>query len=282
MTQPIPTSREGIVEQVRAALVEDIGRGDLTAALVDADRRIRGRLICREPAVVCGREWADEIFRQLDSGIALSWKVADGDRTDADTVWCVIEGPARPILSGERTAINFLQTLSGTATATRRYVDRIAASPARMLDTRKTIPGLRQAQKYAVRVGGGANHRSGLYDAILIKENHVRAAGSVAAALDRARRVAPADCLFVEVEVDTLDQLDEALANGAERILLDNFTVADMAEAVRRNAGRARLEASGNVTLDTVADIASTGVDFISSGALTKDLLAIDLSLEFD
>jgi nicotinate-nucleotide pyrophosphorylase (carboxylating) len=233
--------------------------------------------------VLCGRAWFDEVFHQLDAAVSVTWNAADGERIAANDVICTVRGPGHSIVTGERTALNFLQLLSGTATATRALVDLLAGTRTRVLDTRKTLPGLRRAQKYAVLCGGGTNHRIGLFDAILIKENHVAALGSVAAAVREARRRSPH--VMIEVEVETLDQLDEALATDADRIMLDDFTLADMREAVRRrDAGKDRrpeLEASGSVNADTLRAIAATGVDFASVGALTKHVRAIDLSMRF-
>ena len=274
----LPDSRV-IARDVAAALAEDVGGGDLTAALVP-DARIEARIIAREPGVLCGTAWVDEVFRVLDPSIRVDWLAADGDTVVADRKLCVLQGPARSLLTGERAALNLLQTLSGTATAARRYADRVAGTGARILDTRKTIPGLRLAQKYAVRCGGCHNHRIGLFDAVLIKENHIKAADGVAAVLAEAGRIA--GDLPVEIEVENLAQLEEALAAGATRVLLDNFSPERLRDAVRLNAGRARLEASGGVDLDTVRAIAETGVDDISVGSITKHLRALDLSMRFD
>jgi len=272
-----------IHSNVAYALAEDLGGGDLTASLIDEDILVGTTIIARQSLVLAGHPWADEVFRQLDDGIQIDWYIEDGERAEVDDVICKLVGSARALLSGERTALNFLQTLSATATTTAAYVAAIEDTGTRLLDTRKTLPGLRHAQKYAVRCGGGENHRSGLYDAILIKENHIRSAGSITAALQRAHDI-DADVL-VEVEVETLDELKEALDAGAARILLDNFSFAGLREAVRTNVDygyvRAELEASGNVTLDTVRDIAETGVDYISTGALTKNISAVDLSMLF-
>lgn len=271
-----------VSETVRLAIVEDVADGDLTALLIPETQQSRANLITRESAIVCGRAWVDEVFRQLDPRARVTWLVADGDRVEPNDILCTIEGPARAILTGERTALNFLQCLSGTATTTRTYVDAIAGTGCRILDTRKTIPGLRLAQKYAVRCGGGTNHRIGLFDAILVKENHIAAAGSIEAAV-RAAREAPRK-VMVEVEVENLDQLRQALDCAVDRILLDNFSHENMREAVRithAHAHRAELEASGNVSLETLRAIAETGVDFISVGGLTKHVRAVDLSLRF-
>lgn len=269
-----------IQANVRAALEEDVGGGDLTAALIPADARAEAAVRCRDHAVLCGAAWFDAVFAQLDPHITVQWQAVDGDALQPDQVFCTLQGPARALLTGERAALNLLQTLSGTATVTRRYADAVAGTGTRVLDTRKTIPGLREAQKYAVRAGGGHNHRMGLYDGILIKENHIVAAGSIGAAVTQARKRASADPgLAVEVEVENLSQLDEALGAGADILLLDNFDLEGLRAAVNRTAGRAKLEASGNVTLDNIARIAATGVDFISVGALTKHVRAVDLSM---
>lgn len=269
---------------VQVALAEDVGAGDLTAELIPASTGARARVITREPAVICGQPWVEETFRQLDASVRVEWTVAEGEQVPADTLLCTITGPARALLTGERSALNFLQALSGTATLTRRYTDALAGTKCRVLDTRKTIPGLRLAQKYAVRCGGGSNHRIGLFDAILIKENHIAAAGSIAAAVSAARRIDAG--VMVEVEAENLSELDQALAAGADRILLDNFTLADMRTAVARTRSSPRpqteLEASGNITLESVRTVAETGVDFISVGGLTKHLRAIDLSMRFE
>jgi nicotinate-nucleotide pyrophosphorylase (carboxylating) len=277
---PGPQSSE-IAGQVSRALAEDLGSGDLTATLVPAAATVRARVLVREDAVLCGRSWFDEVFRQLDPAIDVAWAAGDGDRLTPGQVVCELDGRARPLLSGERTALNFLQTLSGTASAAARYVQAAAGTGAVILDTRKTLPGLRLAQKYAVRCGGASNHRMGLYDAILIKENHIRAAGSIAAALQAARASAGSG-VMIEVEVEDLDELNQALDSGAGRVLLDNFDQAMLLDAVRRAAGRARLEASGGVSLETVAAIAGTGVDFVSVGELTKDVRATDYSMLFE
>ena len=263
---------------VQAALNEDIGSGDLTAMLSPAGRRSRGTVICREIAVIAGTEWFDACFHHLDHASRIRWHVADGEAVRANQALCEIEADTRALLTAERAALNFLQMLSATATVTRQFVDAVVGTRAQIVDTRKTLPGLRLAQKYAVRCGGGTNHRLGLYDGILIKENHIMAAGSVTAALKAARAINDRD-VFVQVEVENMAQLDEALANGATLILLDNMSLAQMAEAVKITAGRAKLEASGGVRLDTVRAIAETGVDRISIGSLTKDVRAIDLSL---
>jgi nicotinate-nucleotide pyrophosphorylase (carboxylating) len=274
--------RETIAAQVRAALAEDVGTGDRTAALIPADAIGRAHVLSREAAVLSGTPWVDEVFRQIDPRVAIEWLAHDGDAIVPDQILCRLKGPARSLLTGERAALNFLQTLSGTATLARRWAVAVAGTGARILDTRKTIPGLRLAQKYAVTCGGCHNHRIGLYDAVLIKENHIAAAGSVASALRAAQAQAAGLEIEIEIEVETLDQLREALAAGARRVLLDNFPLPRLREAVAIAAGQARLEASGGVTLDTVRAIAETGVDDISVGALTKDVRAVDLSMRFD
>jgi len=269
--------------QVDAALREDIGSGDVTAALVPAAQQVRGRLVTREDAILCGRPWAEATFARLDRQVQLTWHAADGEPISAGAVVFEIAGPARAILTGERTALNFLQLLSATATVTRRFVAAVAGTECRILDTRKTLPGLRSAQKYAVRCGGGDNYRMGLYDCVLIKENHIAAAGSIAGAIASARRTAPG--IRVEVEVESLAELEQALAAAPDIIMLDDFSLEDMRAAVARNraAGRrARLEASGSVTLEVVRAIAETGVDYVSVGSLTKHVQAIDLSMRLE
>lgn len=271
-----------IASEVARALAEDIGPGDVTAALVPASQRARATLITREPIVLCGTAWVDETFRQLDPALTLHWHMRDGEEPLANAVLCEIEGLARPILTGERCALNFLQTLSGTATATRRYVTAVGGTDCQILDTRKTIPGLRLAQKYAVRCGGGSNHRLGLHDMVLIKENHAIAAGGIGAAIAAARRASPG--IPVEVEVETLEEFRAALAAEPEVIMLDEFSHADLRQAVaeRQAAGiTTRLEVSGGITLDTIRSFADTGIDYISVGALTKHVTAADLSLRF-
>ena len=277
------SSKATIAKNVADALAEDIGKGDLTAALVADDALSGATIIARESLVLCGEHWVNEVFAQLDDRVLLDWYIGDGGNAEADDVICKLVGPARALLTGERTALNFLQTLSGTATTTARYAARVAGTAARVLDTRKTIPGLRQAQKYAVTCGGGHNHRAGLFDAILIKENHIKSAGSITKALATARKQSPD--VLIEVEVESHDELLEALDAGAQRILLDNFSVVELANAVSTNDGygyvKAELEASGNVTLESIREIAETGVDFISVGALTKHVQAADLSMLF-
>jgi nicotinate-nucleotide pyrophosphorylase (carboxylating) len=267
-----------IVRNVAAALAEDIGSGDLTAQLMPAGHPARGIVVSREEAVLCGSAWFDACFRRLDAGARIRWHAQDGARVLAGQMLCEIEADTRALLSAERTALNFLQLLSGTATVTRKFVDVVAGTRTKIVDTRKTLPGLRLAQKYAVRCGGGGNHRFGLYDGILIKENHILAAGGVAPVLAQAHDLAPAG-VFIQIEVETLEQLEEALAAGAKMILLDNMSPAQMRKAVTLAAGRALLEASGGVDLAKVRAIAETGVDRISIGSLTKDVRAIDLSL---
>jgi nicotinate-nucleotide pyrophosphorylase (carboxylating) len=278
--QPIPAELAlDIAAAVRRALDEDVGAGDLTAALIRASARSEAAVVCREQAILCGRPWVDEVFRQLDPQVQVTWHARDADPLEPDQVVCTLSGPSRALLTGERTALNFLQTLSGTATAARRYADAVRGTGARILDTRKTLPGLRRAQKYAVRCGGCQNHRMGLYDAILIKENHILAAGSIGAAVARVRADAPG--VPVEVEVETLAELEAALAAGVPRVLLDDFTPAQLREAVAIARGRAELEASGGVTLEDIARVAATGVDYISIGAMTKHLRAVDFSMRF-
>lgn len=270
---------DAVAQDVRRALSEDIGDGDRTAALIPPGQRLATRVICREQAVLCGRPWFDETFRQLDAGVRVTWVADEGDALEPQQEVCRLDGPARALLSGERTALNFLQTLSGTATQARRYVEAVAGTGVTILDTRKTLPGLRLAQKYAVRCGGASNHRIGLFDAILVKENHIAAAGSISAAVREARRRYPD--LLLEVEVENLQQLDEACGAGAQRALLDNFPVARLREAVAAYSGRIELEASGGVDLARVREIATTGVDFVSTGALTKSVRATDFSMRF-
>jgi nicotinate-nucleotide pyrophosphorylase (carboxylating) len=272
-----------VARQVAAALAEDLGAGDVTAALVPASQQVRAQILAREPAVLCGTDWAAATFEQLDDTISLEWLVSDGSRLSADMPVLRLSGPARPILTGERTALNFLQTLSGTATAASRYVNAVAGTGCRILDTRKTLPGLRLAQKYATRCGGAENHRLGLHDMVLIKENHIIAAGSITAAIGTARRTSPG--VPVEVEVETPAEFAEALAARADIIMLDELSLEDMRDAVNRNRASGspcKLEASGSVTLDTVRAIALTGVDYISVGAITKHVQAVDLSMRFE
>jgi nicotinate-nucleotide pyrophosphorylase (carboxylating) len=271
---------DDVEETVRRALAEDIGTGDLTANLIPANTQARAQVMTREPAILCGAKWFDEVFRQLNKRIDVDWHAMDGDSLHAGQSLCDITGPARAILTGERTALNFLQLLAATATRTRQYVDAVRGTQAVILDTRKTLPGLRQAQKYAVVCGGGQNHRLGLYDGILIKENHIAAAGSISAALQAARHSAPKE-IDVEIEVESISQLREALRAGADHLLLDNFSLEDLRSAVKETRGRARLEASGGITLANIHAVADCGVDYISVGDITKNLDAIDLSLRF-
>lgn len=275
-----PRLPDDLSANVRRALREDIGSGDLTATLIDAETLARGRVISRETAILCGTAWFDEVFRQLDPDIGVRWSARDGDTIQADQVICQLAGRARPLLSGERTALNFLQTLSGTATTAHRYVSAVSGTGAVILDTRKTLPGLRNAQKYAVRCGGARNHRIGLYDGILIKENHIMAAGGIAAAVAAARQ--HSSKVPVEVEVETMEEVRTALDAGADILLLDNFSLARLREAVALNAGRARLEASGGIDMAQLRAVAETGVDYISVGSLTKHLKAVDLSMRFE
>ncbi len=264
---------------VRRALAEDVGSGDVTAALIPANAFATARVISREAALLCGRDWFDAVFAELDERVQVQWNLRDGDRIQPDEELCTLSGPARALLSGERAALNLLQTLSGTATRAAQYADAVRGLPVRVLDTRKTLPGLRHEQKYAVRTGGCHNHRLGLYDGILIKENHIAAAGSISAAIAAAHALNTH--LPVEIEVENLDQVREALTADAAILLLDNFTLELLREAVALNAGRAKLEASGGITLENIRRIAETGVDYISTGALTKDINAIDLSMRF-
>ena len=264
---------------VARALVEDIGSGDRTADLLPADRIGKASVIVREAAVICGRAWFDEVYRQIDPRVSIDWQVQDGDQVAPEQLLCRLSGPVRALFTGERSALNFLQLLSGTATTAQRYANAVAGTKTRVLDTRKTVPGLRLAQKYAVRCGGGSNHRFGLYDAILIKENHIYAAGSITAALEAAQRLHPN--VPTEIEVENLEQLEEAPRAGAKQILLDNFDLDMLRQAVSLTAGRATLEASGNMELDELPAVAATGVDFISVGGLTKHVRAIDLSMRF-
>jgi nicotinate-nucleotide pyrophosphorylase (carboxylating) len=275
--------RSVIEKNVSDALAEDLGKGDLTAALISASATAEATIITRERMVQAGRPWVDEVYRRLDSRIDIDWLTDDGDTLNAGSAVARLRGPARALLSGERTALNFLQTLSATATVAAAYVEAVSGTRAKILDTRKTIPGLRLAQKYAVRCGGGVNHRSGLFDAILIKENHILGAGGIEAAIAAVRRLHAG--LPVEVEVESIDEMRQARRAGAERLLLDNFTVEQLREAVAVNLSEAAppalLEASGGLTMETVRAVAATGVDFISVGALTKNIRAIDLSMRF-
>jgi len=266
-----------ITDNVAAALREDVGSGDLTAGLIPAQQHARARIITREAAVVAGTAWVDEVFRVLDPAVEVRWQVADGERVAADQVLFELAGPARALLTGERSALNFLQLLSGTATRCRHYADLVQDTAVRLLDTRKTLPGLRRAQKYAVTCGGCYNHRIGLFDAFLIKENHIAACGGIAQAVATSRQLAPGRP--VEVEVENLQELEQALSAGADIVMLDELSLADMRTAVALTAGRAKLEASGGVNQDTLLGIAQTGVDYISIGTLTKDVKAVDLSM---
>jgi nicotinate-nucleotide pyrophosphorylase (carboxylating) len=276
MNGPDPTY---ISQTVSTALREDVGSGDLTAQLIPADRTARASVITREDAVLCGTAWFDEVFHQIDPRVRVTWSARDADRVRANQQLCTLEGPARSLLTGERSALNFLQMLSAAATVTRTYVDALEGTKCRILDTRKTIPGLRVAQKYAVKCGGGTNHRIGLFDAILVKENHIAAAGSIANAVAESRRLNSK--VLLEVEVENLTQLREALEARVDRVLLDNFSLDQMREAVKVTRGRTELEASGNMSLETLRAVAETGVDFISVGGLTKHVRAVDLSMRF-
>lgn len=266
-----------IAANVRIALAEDVGAGDITAQLIPAEQNASARVITREAAVISGVAWVNEVFRQVDSRVEVRWLVADGQRVEANAVLFELEGKARSLLTGERAALNFLQSLSAVATRAQYFADMVAGTAVKLLDTRKTLPGLRLAQKYAVTCGGCHNHRLGLYDAFLIKENHIAACGGVAATVEAAHRIAPGKP--VEVEVENLDELREALAAGADIIMLDELSLEDMRTAVKLNAGQAKLEASGGVNEQTIREIAETGVDYISLGTLTKDVKAIDLSM---
>ena len=272
--------RQARIENVAQSLREDIGDGDITARLIPADKHATGRVITRETATIAGREWVDEVFRQVDPAVELNWQVADGETVSPDQVLFTMQGSARSLLSSERAALNWLQSLSGVATACAGYAARVAHTGVRLLDTRKTLPGLRLAQKYAVTCGGCFNHRIGLWDAFLIKENHIAACGSIAKAIEAAHRIAPGKP--VEVETENLDELEQALRAGADIIMLDEFSLEDMRTAVATTGGKAKLEASGGINADTLVPIAETGVDFISIGALTKDLKAVDLSMRLD
>lgn len=275
----LETLDEQTLATVRLALEEDIGSGDVSAALIPEDSIWQATVISRETAILCGRAWFDAVFRLIDSKVSINWRAADGAEVNDGQTVCILHGPARALLSGERAALNFLQTLSGTATLSRHYADIVKDLGTRILDTRKTIPGLRRAQKYAVVCGGCHNHRSGLYDAFLIKENHIAAAGSISQAVGKA--TATNSHLLIEVEVESLPEMQEALNAGVKRLLLDNFSREKLLQAVELNNGRAELEASGGITLNNLRSIAETGVDYISVGALTKDVRAIDLSMRF-
>ncbi|MDT4289216.1 carboxylating nicotinate-nucleotide diphosphorylase [Methylomonas sp. MO1] len=266
-------------KEIALYLAEDIGSGDITASIVSPETQANAAVVTREPMVLCGRAWFDEVFRQLSPQVIVDWQCAEGESISANTLLCRLHGPARALLTGERTALNLLQTLSATATVARHYAEAVAGTGCKVLDTRKTLPGLRLAQKYAVKCGGCFNHRIGLFDAILIKENHILAAGSIANAIRLARGYADVP---VEVEVENLDEFAQAFAAQPDRIMLDNFSLADMRTAVELNQKRLELEASGNITLDTIRTVAETGVDFISIGALTKNVVAVDLSMRIE
>lgn len=273
----IPHLQEDIVRAVRIALEEDIGDGDITAQLIPADQTAQATIITREDCVICGTPWVDEVFRQLDPAIRIQWQVRDGDRVSANTTLCTLRGNTRSLLTGERTALNFLQLLSGTATTSRQYADLVKDSKVKILDTRKTIPGLRTAQKYAVRCGGCHNHRMGLYDAFLIKENHIAACGGIKAALETARRQHPDKT--VEVEVENLDELKEALEAKADVVMLDNFSETDVIEAANITSGSSKLECSGGISKPAIKNLGTTGADFISVGDLSKNCRSVDLSM---
>lgn len=277
---PAELLRQSRIETVAQSLREDIGDGDITAMLIPAARTSRGHVITRDTATIAGRGWVEEVFRQVDPGVTLNWQVQDGDEASAGQSLFSMEGPARSLLTAERSALNWLQLLSGVATTCANHARRVAHTGVQLLDTRKTLPGLRLAQKYAVTCGGCHNHRIGLWDAFLIKENHIAACGSIADAVREARRLAPGRP--VEVETENLDELDQALAAGADIIMLDEFSLEDMRQAVIHTAGAAKLEASGGVNSETLVPIAETGVDYISIGALTKDVRAVDLSMRLD
>lgn len=269
--------QSSLQDQVRRALAEDVGDGDITAALIPADRQAQATIISREPAILCGTAWADEVFRQVDSRIEIEWLAADGDPLVPNQPFCRMSGPARGLLTGERCALNFIQTLSATATRSRYFADLVEGTGVKLLDTRKTLPGLRLAQKYAVTCGGCHNHRIGLFDAFLIKENHIAACGGIDAAVAQARVISPGKP--VEVEVESLDELRQALAAGADIIMLDELSNEDMRSAVQITAGKAKLEASGGINDSTLRAVAETGVDYISIGSMTKDVKAVDLSM---
>lgn len=274
-----PPCNQDILNQVQQALNEDVGTGDVTAELISAEQIAHAQVLCREPAILCGRDWFNSAFSLLDKDIEITWFFAEGQQLKENDVICEIKGKARTILTAERTGLNFLQTLSATATITHKYVEAIAGTGCNILDTRKTIPGLRLAQKYAVSCGGGVNHRVGLYDMVLIKENHIHAAGSITAAVTTARKNYPD--LKIEVEVENIDELQQAIDNKVDRVLLDNMDIPTLIAAVKLTGKRTALEASGNITLASIADVARTGVDYISTGAITKNINAIDFSLRF-
>jgi nicotinate-nucleotide pyrophosphorylase (carboxylating) len=278
---PLAVDPKIIQQNVRTAIEEDIGESDYTAQLIASNQQAEATVIAREPAIICGIPWVEACFNQIAPNTQISWQVNEGEQVEANQVLCIITGNAREILSAERCALNFLQTLSATATITRKYVDAIQGTHARIMDTRKTLPGLRVAQKYAVSVGGGLNQRMGLYDGILIKENHIAAAGSISAVLEAAIKISAPHHLSVQIEVENLSELKEALNAGAKLILLDNFDISSLKQAVEISAKRAILEASGGIDLSNVREIAMTGVDRISIGGLTKNIQAIDLSMRF-
>ena len=278
---PLAVDPKIIQQNVRTAIEEDIGESDYTAQLIASNQQAEATVIAREPAIICGIPWVQACFKQIAPNTQISWQVNEGEQVEANQVLCIITGNAREILSAERCALNFLQTLSATATITRKYVDAIQGTHARIMDTRKTLPGLRVAQKYAVSVGGGLNQRMGLYDGILIKENHIAAAGSISAVLEAAIKISAPHHLSVQIEVENLSELKEALNAGAKLILLDNFDISSLKQAVEISAKRAILEASGGIDLSNVREIAMTGVDRISIGGLTKNIQAIDLSMRF-
>ena len=278
----MPSIPHSIIQsQVSQALAEDIGPSDLTAELIPQDNQATAHLICREPAVLCGCDWFNEVFRQLDDSITIQWYANDGDSISNEQWICTISGHARHILTGERSAMNFLQTLSGTATSTQQYVRQLGSTSVKLLDTRKTIPGLREAQKYAVKCGGAYNHRHGLFDGVLIKENHIMAAGSITHAVENARKTIP-HMLKIEVEVETLEEVTEALNAGADILLLDNMDNTQLEQAIELNHGRALLEVSGNITLERLKELSRLAIDFISTGAITKHIKAVDFSLRFE
>ena len=279
MNNPIPLKL--IQAQVQRALDEDIGSGDITAALIPESQQSTATVISRDAATICGRDWFDQTFRLLDESITIDWDVSDGDRVKPNQQLCSITGSSRTILSAERTALNFLQTLSGTATTSRRYVDTLAGSGITLLDTRKTIPGLRDAQKYAVTCGGGSNHRIGLYDGVLIKENHIAAAGSITQAVTTAKSTAP-NGVPIEVEVEDFDEAKEAITAGADILLLDNMELETIQKIIEFNDKKSKLEISGGVEIDTIGRYSDTGVDYISVGSLTKQLIPVDLSMRFE
>lgn len=277
-------SQDNIEASVKLALAEDIGSGDVTANLIDEQQQSNAKVITREPGVLCGQAWFDETFRQVNPDIKIQWQVNEGAIITKEQTLCTLSGQTRALLTAERTALNFLQTLCGTATITKKYVDRLEGTGVQILDTRKTIPGLRLAQKYAVHCGGGMNHRIGLYDMILIKENHIASCGSITAALQQAQATNAGieSAIEIEIEVESIDELEQALNAGAKRILLDNFEIEILTHAVQINKQRAKLEVSGNITLENIRDVAMTGIDYISSGALTKHVRALDLSMQFE